>query len=322
VFIPGSNDPAQLDLAMRASLAASLDHVYSKVGSRLGVSASEAESTIANIRQHRVRPGTFGRYYKLVLAIESGDFPRAQDLSRQIAALVQFKAEFCVALLTEAELGDEKRIYTELIDPDPADAPWLLPPPADDKFTEKVGRALELIQTIDEALADELRGLVLEIIGASPYHGPNSRPFGSASSLMLWGMMLINLERYQTAQDLIQGIIHEAAHLLLFAHSIAEPLVTNPISERYTSPLRSDPRPMDGVFHATFVSARMYYVTHRLRKATTVDFAPIPVDQLDERLAMLRQFYFGGLQTVQKYGKLTPIGEQIMEETLAYMKAA
>ena len=139
---------------------------------------------------------------------------------------------------------------------------------------------------------------------------------------MLWGLMILNVERYRTAAELIQVLVHEAAHLLLFAHSIAEPLVTNAIEERYASPLRPDPRPMDGVFHATFVSARLYYVNKRLLEAATATFAPVPVEELENKLRCIRTLYLGGLKTVQDHGKLTASGRFILEETLDYMKAA
>jgi len=163
--------------------------------------------------------------------------------------------------------------------------------------------------------------LTIEIVGALPVYGQDAPPFGGASSFMLWGLLLFNIDRYSTASKLVDGLVHEAAHQLLFAHSIDGPLVTNAIEERYPSPLRSDPRPMDGIFHATFVTARLHYMNQKLRDATTDQFAPIDPKMLDEKLCALRDLYFGGLQTVQKFGKLTSTGQQIIQESLDYMQA-
>jgi hypothetical protein len=33
----------------------------------------------------------------------------------------------------------------------------------------------------------------------------------------------------------------------------------------------------------------------------------------------LRRLYFGGLKTVREHGKLTPMGNRVIEESLAYM---
>jgi len=306
---------------MRASLASSLSYLHSALGDRLDLAATDVEAAIANIGEHRVRPGVFGRYYKLVFAVESGQFDKARALFREIMNLARDTPALSIAPFTDAALGEEKQLYTELIDPDAATQPWMAAPQSCDGLGARVAGALELIEVADARLAGELRALIVEIVGAAPSHAPGARPFGSVSSLMLWGLVIVNLERYASAQALVEGLVHEAAHLLLFAHSVDGPLVTNAIEERYTSPLRSDPRPMDGVFHATFVSARMYYVTRRLREAATPALA-IDTDRLGERLKLFRDLYFGGLETVQAHAKLTPSGRRIITESVDYMSEA
>ena len=54
----------------------------------------------------------------------------------------------------------------------------------------------------------------------------------------------------------IPRLIHEYSHNLLFGIARNEPLVFNDPEERDESPLRQDLRPMDGIYHALFVSAR------------------------------------------------------------------
>lgn len=299
VFLPGANDPAALDKAMRLSLASSLSYIHSAVGFRLGVSASDADAVINNIQTHRVRPGVFGRYYKLVFAIESGQFEEARSLLLELASLAAEEPAFSVMPFTDAALGPERKLYSELIDPNPGDAPWMVPPPdGAGGFGNLVPQALSLLDVIDKELAAELRGLVIEVVGASEYEGLNARSFGSVSSLMLWGLMVVNVKRHPAAAELLLGLVHEAAHMLLFAHSRDEPLVTNPIGELYDLPLRSDPRPMDGVYHATFVLSRVFYAMEKLRQATTKEFAPLPISLIEERLAFFRERYFGGLAVI------------------------
>jgi len=302
---------------MRASLASSLSYLHSALAERLSLSAADADAAATRIRTHRVRPGVFGRYYKLVFAVESGQLEKARALFLEILEQAQDTPTLSIAPFTDAALGEEKRLYNELIDPDAATRPWMAAPQSSDGLADRVVRALALIEAADPRLAGEVRALIVEIVGAAPSHAPGARPFGSVSSLMLWGLVIVNLERYATAETMVEGLVHEAAHLLLFAHSVDGPLVANAIEERYTSPLRSDPRPMDGVFHATFVSARMYYVTRKLREAAAVDTA-----RLDERLKLFRELYFGGLQTVQAHAKLTPTGKRIIAESVDYMSEA
>lgn len=306
---------------MRAALCDSLDYIASALVRELDLPAGDVREAIDAIGSHRVEPGVFGRYYKLVLAVEAGRFDTARALFLDIIAKSPASPRFRVDLFSEGSLGADKQLYGGLLDLDTGAPPWFSPPAPDPDFQQRVVDALNLIDVADPALARELRGLVIQVVGAAPSSDPQARSFGSVSSFMLWGLLILNLERYRTAADLIQGLVHEAAHLLLFAHSIDGPLVTNAIEERYVSPLRPDPRPMDGVFHATFVSARMHYVNHKLRDAVTAGFEPIAVPELDRRLAEIRGLYFGGLQTVQDHAKLTPPGRRILEETLDYMNS-
>jgi len=323
VFIPGSNDPIALDLAMRRALVESLGHIFSVAGSSLGLTAADINAVLSAIIAHRVKPGLFGRYYKLVLALENREMDRAQALSNEIRSIARHDQEFEVLMLTDADLGPEKEIYTDIIDPNPKGTPWIVSPGSSNGFDARVADSMKVIEQGDAELSTELAGLVTQIVGASPFRGPGARPFGSASSLMLWGLLLINAERYDTVLEMIQGIVHESAHLLLFAHSIDEPLVTNAIDERFTSPLRRDPRPMDGVFHATFVTARLHCVNKRLREGfERLEAPPFSRDELDQKLHLYRDLYFGGLETVQKHGKVTATGGRIIQETVDYMKAA
>ena len=300
---------------MRASLADSLDYISDTVGRRLGLAGSDTRAGTDAIRTHRVAPVVFGLYYKLVLAVRAGAHDQAAALFTRLLRRAETAPAFNVGLYDEASLGDDRPLYGDLIDPAPGAAPWLCPPPAPDGFQQRVHDSLDLIATADPALAAELRGLVVQVVGAVPSDHPEARPFGSASSFMLWGLVIVNMQRYQSAAALVTGLVHEAAHLLLFAHSIEGPLVTNAIEDRFTSPLRSDPRPMDGVFHATFVAARLHWAHRKLREAGSLAVSP---DELPE----FRRLYFGGMQTIADHAKLTPSGRRILAETRDYMQDA
>jgi len=85
-----------------------------------------------------------------------------------------------------------------------------------------------------------------------------------------------------------------------------DPLVLNADTERYSAPIRPDPRPLFGIFHATFVLARMYRVLSRW----AVDGGPPAVADAAEDA--LRRFRFG-LRTLSEHGKLTDRGDQVVE---------
>jgi HEXXH motif-containing protein len=114
-----------------------------------------------------------------------------------------------------------------------------------------------LIEQADPLLSEEIRALVSEIVLASGSMDKNSMTFDGASSFMLWGGILLNAERKGGALEMAQMLAHESSHGLLYGMAVEEPLVLNGDEERYPAPLRKDSRPMEGIYHATYVSARM-----------------------------------------------------------------
>lgn len=318
--------PSDLDLAMRTSLASSLVYVHDAAKSQLELDIANCDIAAAldAIRTHRVKPGIFARYYKLVIALELGAIEDARTRFCEIVTLAHDEPAFAVLPFRDDALGAEKAHYVDIIDPDPKGQPLLAAPTREvwSGFPERIAEALKIIQLADGKLASEVRGLVIEVVAAANHAGPSARPLGSASSFMLWGALIINSNRYRKSAELVEALIHECAHQLLFAHSIDEPLVTNSYEERYNSPLRSDPRPMDGVVHATFVTARLHYAFAKIRQATTTEFNPIEPAMLETKLDIFKYKFFAGLEIVQQHAKFTHTGEQIIGEALAYMEAA
>jgi len=64
---------------------------------------------------------------------------------------------------------------------------------------------------------------------------------------------MINANRRDGAVGMVQMLAHESAHDLLSAFAQQRPLVETRRTKLYPSPLRVDPRPMEGIYHATFV---------------------------------------------------------------------
>lgn len=55
----------------------------------------------------------------------------------------------------------------------------------------------------------------------------------------------------------LEHIVHECAHQHLFALQLLDPVVLNDKTQLFNAPIRKQQRPMDGIFHACFVLARM-----------------------------------------------------------------
>ena len=309
---------------MRASLAESLAHIHAVAAKQICCIDVDVAKLLSEIRAHRIRPGLFGRYYDLVLAVRGRRYDEGSTLFHEIVELASERPILTTLPFTEGALGAERALYARLIGAE-TKSPTLLAAPDSNQwpgFEENVVAALNLIEEADVALASEFRALVIQIVGAAPSTQNGGRGFGGVSSFMLWGAIFLNVVQHRTQLDLVEGLIHEAAHHLLFGLSLDEPLVDNSIEERYGSPLRSDPRPMDGVFHATFVCARLHYAYERLRETTGSRLPEADRRLIDQRLHDHRQKFFGGIETVQRFGRMTPTGERILSAASDYMRSA
>lgn len=122
----------QLDQALREALADSLPHIGAAAQGVLGNDEPGAEHLAAAIRSGRVRPGVFGAYYELVLALQAQDHARAGDLWRELGQRRGEPVAPRVAPFGHAELGRDSARLARLIGLG-ADPPRLLqaPPAAD-----------------------------------------------------------------------------------------------------------------------------------------------------------------------------------------------
>jgi HEXXH motif-containing protein len=184
------------------------------------------------------------------------------------------------------------------------------PPAADwSGFPERLATARAWLAESDPALAAEVEALVLDVIGAVPPPHAEFR-FGGASSFMLWGALILNLERHRTPLDTLEGLVHEAAHLLLFGLFPATPPVLNPVRERQASPLRREPRPMIGVYHATFVCARLHHLYGRLLAQPPTDLDP--AHPLEARQTENRARFLEGHATLTRHARLSEAGRELL----------
>lgn len=186
----------------------------------------------------------------------------------------------------------------------------------------EVRRALDALRAADAELADETGQLIRQVVLAQP-DGSQLLDFGGASSFALWGAVAINARVHRDWRDYLKTLVHESAHLLLFAIAREEPLVENDPGERYSSPLRADRRPMDGIFHAAFVSAR---------ESLAIDAC---LARLDERPDVFdhgsREVFEAALRSsvlafedcvraIARDGRLTALGRSVLEGTTEYMR--
>jgi HEXXH motif-containing protein len=238
-----------------------------------------------------------------------------------MAVMAEVEPRFEVNALSVASMGDEAAHFVRLLNAGESTPIFAAREPQYwNDFDLRVGLALNLIEAASPPLAAEIRALVVQAIGAEP-RDP-ARSFGSVSSLTLWGAATINLESHRTVLDIAAALVHEAAHLLLFACAIDDPLVANPDTDRFVSPLRRDARPMDGVFHATFVCARLFYFFSALAARRPEALSGDDLATVEDGLSYLAARFDDGAETIVADARLTACGKDIFDSTLDFMSHA
>ena len=69
---------------------------------------------------------------------------------------------------------------------------------------------------------------------------------------------------------MLECIHHMAAHTLLYAHWVQDPLFENHTDSLYPTPFRRDSRPLSAIYHAAFVLARTIYVFDKINKSNAL----------------------------------------------------
>jgi HEXXH motif-containing protein len=227
-----------------------------------------------------------------------------------------------VAALADPAQDATARRVVRFIDTDPTIKFVVVAPSRDaaEKCHGLINAAFQLMAAGDPEQAAEIRALLREIVMAAGSEDPKALTFDGASSFMLWGGIIINANRRDGELAMAQMLTHESTHNLLFGLSADGPLVENSDEELYSSPLRKDTRPMDGIYHATFVTARMHRVVQRLLESGVLSVSLR--EKACQELADNRRLFDQGIKVVREHGKLTPLGEAVIQGAEDYMASA
>jgi HEXXH motif-containing protein len=175
--------------------------------------------------------------------------------------------------------------------------------------------AFGVLERAAPEIAAEIRALLTEIVFVS--RGSKSIGFDGATSFFCWGALFLNAETHDSVISMIEGLSHESAHAHLFSLSLGDSFVRNSDDELHASPLRRDPRPLDGIFHAAYVSARMHYAHNRAVEARVLSKS----EQKEARKALVASHtaFQNGLKTLNEHASLTPLGDRVMDGARSYM---
>ncbi|MDZ4737523.1 MAG: HEXXH motif-containing putative peptide modification protein [Rhodospirillaceae bacterium] len=318
-------DPARaaaLDRRMRQRLIDSLNYIRGQAGNHLTFPDREFEKLLERLRDRPVSAAVFAAYYDLVLSIGRDALGDAQHcLDELIAASADSVSGPAIVALKDFTEDRISERYRRFVDTDP-NLPFVIVPPSAEKVEacrRRIETAFGMLDRATPDLSNEIRALIRQIVLAVGPDEPGATVFDGASSFMLWGAVVLNADSYQNDLDMVQVLAHESGHNLLFGLCADGPLIENDDAERYSSPVRRDPRPMDGIVHAAFVIARMHQSLRGL-----IDAGILDETQRAEAATALdthQRSFATAIDTVDKHGLLTPLGHSVMEGARAYMKA-
>lgn len=321
-FEPDPGRAAGLDARVRKELANSLATIFATIDD-IRADEDAARELIRATRDHPIRPGVFGLYTELVETLFADDIRHGQLL---VEALLDREwcrpARFRTVTLDDAELGaGQAERYRRLLDD--AGRDYRVEPVAPDLRARTDGllaEAMELLDTASPALAGEIRALVSEIVLVDSRPDGDGRVLDGAFSFYLWGALFMNAVPHVDRLSLACALAHESAHAFLLGVTLGDKLVENPDDELYPSPLRRDPRPMDGLAHATYVLARMVFCLRTLIASGAL--TTMEAERAAALLARHSKQFWNALDTVLRHARFTPEGGAVFGKAQAYMEAS
>jgi len=144
-----------------------------------------------------------------------------------------------------------------------------------------------------------------------------SRQTNAGTCFNAFGMVYLRvLTEAQEWTTYLESIVHEAAHHHLYALCTAHSILESEGERLYRSPIRSEPRPMSGVFHAMFVLARTIRCLNIFRAnprfVAEIERLPTSYNQANNPAPLEEQF-LDAYTTVRENARLTALGARLVE---------
>lgn len=316
-FVPDALRARALDTIMHDELAASLCHLSEATFAELPDLSHQIATVVRRIVAGQKMPAVaFAQYFRLAQALIVGDRDFAENSVHVLLDIPARPANLPIRAVGNPDAELLKALLDEDVDP------LLHMAPVSDgdaqSFRGLLGESLTLMQAELPELHSEITAIVHEILLGHAKSG-STMEFDGASHFQYWGLLMLNPRHHKTPLAVIEVLTHEASHSLLFGLTAREPLVHNDEDERYSSPLRDDARPMYGIYHATYVSARMAWAMERLAASATL---PASDRAIAADLARTdRENFHKGYDVVQAHAQMSKTGEKAMAAAVAWISA-
>ncbi len=324
-FYPSGDSGSQARANIEARLKESLDHIFEQCRAAFDFDEERAGALLSLLNgEDKAEPALFGHYFELVRAIDGPEIePIKAALERILAgARAVGPAEIRIRPLCRAEFTEEEeRAFRDQFLSESLSNEQVAHLDTEDaaRISARLANALSLMETAAPRTFSEFRRTIAEIVPARGERSADGLVFDGSSSLERWGSILINTDRAETDVKLCEMLAHESAHNTLFGTSPVNFHVTNSPDERYPSPLRYDPRPIEGIYHASFVLARMCFAMREMADAAT-----LPDEmraEARERAQSSRGLFWDGYSVLEKHARYTEEGRAIIEAARDYMAA-
>lgn len=317
--MPNAARTRGLSAEVHRRMCASLEYVFEAAGPALGLDALQVKAWMMQFAAaHGVSPIVHARYHAMVAAIQSNELDVAR---READSLLAIQPVAPPALeifnLDDPALGEgATALICRFADIEEANRLDLIPAPSEDIDTFRM-----LMVDADDMMAKyhpELHGefhALISVMLAVEQSEDRKFTLGAVSCFQLWGALIINPALQQDALNLVATIAHECTHLLLFAMAMDEPLVLNPPDERHYSPLRKEMRSVDGIYHATIVSARMAHAF--MQQMNSGMLAAELARVAPSRLFSALHAFDTGVAVLTEKGRLSATGQAILDDAIA-----
>ena len=173
------------------------------------------------------------------------------------------------------------------------------------EWTEVLGRGLELIGEYMPELRAEIDLYLHQVVPV----GFDDHAHLSASYQEVIGTVYMTL--HPQPMTMVEATIHEFQHNKLHAQLELDPLLHNAFHPLYTSPVRPDPRPLQGVLlavHAFLPVARLY----QLMRAAGHEGTASP--DFERRYAQIVAGNHEAARVLLEHGQATPVGQGLLDE--------
>ncbi|MQA87280.1 MAG: hypothetical protein GEV03_22295 [Streptosporangiales bacterium] len=307
---PNGANAASLHRHLRERLGDSTVALLNSASAGLGTDLASLNKRCAQLDLSRaLSPAVFIAHYALLDAITRND---SDAVRASIASLSAFGTHDWYApgrtVDTVGATSWEESVLARLRAhpvPDRFGRMTVIDPLSDDAlagYRADVDEALALIEAADPQMRTEVDEFVRHVC--------LSRGSGitGATSLQFFGAVFLRepYPEYHRVMYFFEHLVHETSHLRLNVVQTADPLVLNPPDELHRSPLRRDPRPVMGIFHAQFVLSRL---VHIYRRAIPLVDAPIFADHAKT----IEDKFQRGIGTLNEVGSFTETGRKLLD---------